>query len=77
YTAERAEHRQHGVYAPFGLGAHRCLGSNLAEALIALNMAAVLRETELVLDPPDCELKTKQIHSLCPDFKFRLVRRHR
>ena len=77
YTAERAEHRQHGVYAPFGLGAHRCLGSNLAEALIALNMAAILRETELVLDPPNCELKTKQTYSLLPYFKFRLVRRHR
>ncbi len=77
YTAERAEHRQHGVYAPFGLGAHRCLGSNLAEALIALNMATILRETELVLDPPNCELKTKQTYSLLPYFKFRLVRRHR
>ena len=77
YTAERAEHRQHGVYAPFGLGAHRCLGSNLAEALIALNMVAILRETELVLDPPNCELKTKQTYSLLPYFKFRLVRRHR
>lgn len=77
YTAERAEHRQHGVYAPFGLGAHRCLGSNLAEALITLNMAAILRETELVLDPPNCELKTKQTYSLLPYFKFRLVRRHR
>ena len=77
YTAERAEHRQHGVYAPFGLGAHRCLGSNLAEALIVLNIAAILRETELVLDPPNCELKTKQTYSLLPYFKFRLVRRHR
>ncbi len=77
YTAERAEHRQHGVYAPFGLGAHRCLGSNLAEAFIALNMAAIFREADLVLDPPDCELKTKQTYSLLPYFKFRLVRRHR
>ena len=77
YTAERAEHRQHGVYAPFGLGAHRCLGSNLAEALIALNMAAIFREADLVLDPPNCELKTKQTYSLLPYFKFRLVRRHR
>ena len=57
YTAERAEHRQHGVYAPFGLGEHRCLGSRLAEVLIALNMATVLREAELVLHPPDCGIK--------------------
>ncbi len=77
YTAERAEHRQPGVYAPFGVGAHRCLGASLAEALIALNMATILREAELVLHPPDCELKTKQSFSLCPDFKFRLVRRRK
>ena len=77
YTAERAEHRQHGVYVPFGLGAHRCPGNRLAEVLIALNMATVLREAELVLHPPDCELKTKQSYALLPNYKFRLVRRHR
>ena len=77
YTAERAEHRQHGVYVPFGLGAHRCPGNRLAEVLIALNMATVLREAELVLHPPDCELKTKRSYALLPNYKFRLVRRHR
>ena len=77
YTAERAEHRQHGVYVPFGLGEHRCPGNRLAEVLIALNMATVLREAELVLHPPDCELKTKQSYALLPNYKFRLVRRHR
>ncbi|MXZ08539.1 MAG: cytochrome P450 [Gemmatimonadetes bacterium] len=77
YTAERAEHRQHGVYVPFGLGAHRCPGNRLAEVLIALNMATVLREAELVLHPPDCELKTKRSYALLPNYKFRLMRRHR
>ncbi|MYK54142.1 MAG: cytochrome P450 [Gemmatimonadetes bacterium] len=77
YTAERAEHRQHGVYVPFGLGAHRCPGNRLAEVLIALNMATVLREAKLVLHPPDCELKTKRSYALLPNYKFRLVRRHR
>ena len=77
YTAERAEHRQPGVYAPFGVGAHRCLGASLAEVLIALNIATIFREAELVLDPPDCELKTKQSYALLPNYKFRLVRPHR
>ena len=27
YTAERREHKQPGVYAPFDLGPHRCLGN--------------------------------------------------
>ena len=30
YTPERAEHRQKGCYAPFGVGAHRCLGSTVS-----------------------------------------------
>lgn len=77
YTAERAEHRQPGVYVPFGVGTHSCLGGRLAEALIALNMATIFREAEFALDSPDSKLKTKQKLGLQPLFKFRLMRRHR
>ena len=77
YTPERAEHRQAGAYAPFGVGPHRCLGSGLAEALIAINIGILVHETELVLDPPDYELKLKYLPVLHPhpSFKFRVVRR--
>ena len=77
YTTERAEHRQPGVYAPFGLGAHRCPGSNLAEALIAVNMLTIFHETELALDPPDYRLKVKTSPTCHParSFRVRLVRR--
>ena len=75
YTSERAEHRQPGVYVPFGVGAHSCLGGRLAEALIALNVATIFREAEFALDPPDCKLKTIQKLTLRPSFKFRLARR--
>ena len=77
YTSERAEHRQPGAYVPFGVGTHSCLGGRLAEALIALNMAAIFREAELTLDPPDCRLKTRQTLVMRPSFKFRLTRRLR
>ena len=77
YTAERAEHRQPGVYVPFGVGTHSCLGGRLAEALIALNMATIFREAEFALDPPNCKLKTRQKLGLQPSFKFRLVGRRR
>lgn len=77
YTPERAEHRQAGVYAPFGVGTHQCLGRSLAEVLIALNIATLVHDTELVLDPPDYTLKVKHLPVAHPDrsFKFRLVRR--
>ncbi len=73
YTTERAEHRQPGVYVPFGVGTHSCLGGSLAESLIALNMATIFREAEFALDPPDGKLKTRQRLTAQPLFKFRLV----
>ncbi|WP_216318179.1 cytochrome P450 [Deinococcus aestuarii] len=51
FGPERAEHRRAGAYVPFGVGAHTCLGSGLAEGLILLNAAAVVRTLNLHLDP--------------------------
>ena len=34
YLPGRAEHKQRGAFEPFGLGTHRCLGSNFAEAQV-------------------------------------------
>ena len=77
YTPERAEHRRKGVYAPFGIGGHQCLGRSLAEALIAINVATVVHEAELALSPRDYELKTRLAPTLLPhdSFRFRIVRR--
>ena len=77
FLPERAEHRQPGAFAPFGLGAHRCLGSNFAEIQIALTLLTIVREFELALDPPDYEVKIKRIPLPHPDssFKVRVLRR--
>ena len=77
YTPERAEHRQVGVYAPFGVGVHQCLGRSLAEVLIALNVATIVHDTELALEPPNYQLKIGRLPPIRPDsaFKFRVVRR--
>ena len=77
YTPERAEHRQPEVYAPFGFGAHRCLGSGFAEVQIAVTMTTILHEVELELVPADYTLKTTQIPFPSPNksFKVRVVRR--
>lgn len=79
YTPERAEQSQRGAYAPFGVGTHRCLGSSFAEVQIALTMATIVREAELVLHSPKRALKIKQGPNPRPDssFKFRLVRRRK
>ena len=77
YTPERAEHRRPEVYAPFGLGPHRCLGNGFAEVQIAVTMATLLHEVELDLVPADYTLKTTQVPLPRPSksFKVRVGRR--
>ena len=77
YTQERAEQRRPEVYAPFGLGPHRCLGNGFAEVQIAVTMATLLHEVELVLEPTGYTLKTTQVPLPSPSksFKVRVVRR--
>lgn len=77
YLPERGEHRHATAYVPFGLGAHRCLGSGFAEVQIALTVATLLHETVLELDPPNYNIKIVSAPFAGPDkrFRFRLVRR--
>jgi cytochrome P450 len=55
YRPPRNEHRQPGAYAPFGIGAHTCLGSGIAEVQLMINVATILHHVELTLDPLDEE----------------------
>ena len=77
YRPERNEHKQRGAFAPFGLGTHFCLGNRFAEVQIALNIATILHEADLRLDPPNYKMKIKMGQPLKPanSFKLRLVRR--
>ena len=77
YTKENRQHRQPGAFAPFGLGRHRCIGSGFSEVQIALTLATVVREAELVLHQPDRPLKIKVTPAPHPDesLQVRLVRR--
>ena len=72
YGPERAEHKQPYVYAPFGLGPHRCLGNGFAEVQIAATMATILHEVDLDLDRTDYSLKTTQIPLPAPDESFKV-----
>ena len=76
YNAERKEHKQPGVYAPFGLGPHVCLGQGLAEIQMALTIATLFHFAELKLSPVDYELGFDPVPTLSPDkkMKFEIVR---
>ena len=77
YARSTQQHRQPGAFAPYGVGRHRCIGSGFSEVQIALTMATIVRETELVLDRPERPLKIKATPAPHPDasLRFRLVRR--
>lgn len=48
----REEQRQHWAFMPFGIGAHACLGQNLAILLTMTTMAGLLRAARFQLQPP-------------------------
>ncbi|HUG54538.1 MAG TPA: cytochrome P450 [Vicinamibacteria bacterium] len=57
YREPRNEHFRPGAFAPFGLGAHPCLGAGLVEILVTVTAAAVLRNLSITLDPPGYTLR--------------------
>ena len=59
YLPGRAEHRQPGAFAPFGVGRHRCLGEGFAEVQIVVTMATLVREAKLALVHPKRPLKNQ------------------
>lgn len=72
YDAPRQEHRKAGVFAPYGLGAHTCLGAGMAEVLIMFTAAMLLRTVDLELDPPDYVLNVRNLPLPRPDNRFRM-----
>ena len=59
YSEERREHKQRGAYMPFGIGAHSCLGTSIAEAMIPLLMATLLHTVRLKRVHPEARLRVK------------------
>ncbi len=68
----RAEHRQPGAFAPFGLGPHACLGAGLAETLIMLSMATLIHRRTLRLNPVDYQMKLSVAPTPGPEMKFKV-----
>ena len=77
FLPDRNEHRAAGVYAPFGLGAHRCIGGRFAEVQIALTIATLLHLADIKLHSPRARLKPRYAPALTPGkaLKIEVARR--
>lgn len=60
------------TYAPFGLGAHTCMGAGLADVLITLTLATLLHKVELELDPADFDMKVIGVPVPNPGMNFHI-----
>jgi cytochrome P450 len=73
YAKPRQEHRQGlGIFAPYTLGPHTCLGAGAAEVQLMVTVAALLKSVRLELTAPDYTLKTKLLPIPSPDPKFQV-----
>ena len=77
YTPERAEHRVPGVFLPFGVGAHSCLGRGFGQMQIALTLATIFHEVDLAMAPPRYRLKISYRLTPRPADSFKVVARRR
>jgi len=74
----RAEHRGSGAYHPYGAGPHTCLGAGVADVIVALNLATLLRRYDVQLSPAGYRLKVKMIPTPGPvGLSLRLTPRRR
>jgi cytochrome P450 len=77
FSPPRNEHKQKGVYSPYGAGIHTCMGASMAEVQVPLTLVALLRYARLEIDPPGYKVKRSYDPSLSPgkSFYLKLVER--
>lgn len=77
YLPGREEHMAPGVFAPFGLGTHRCLGNRFAEVQLAIIAATLLHRVDVALHPSDFKIRPRYTPLLSPGdaFRVRIVQR--
>lgn len=59
FSEDRREHARPGAYAPFGTGAHTCLGNRFAQSQILVTLATMLHTLPMAIDPPGYTLAVK------------------
>lgn len=77
FAPDRQEHRSPGVYAPFGVGSHSCVGRGFAQMQTALTLATVFHDLELELAPRGYRMKTVYRPGIRPPRSFRIRARSR
>ena len=76
-TEGRRAHGRPGIYAPFGLGSHSCLGQGFAQVLMPLTIMGLLHRWEITLAPPDYQIKTNYTPLPRPENRFKIQMRSR
>lgn len=70
YDISRAYPDTPYTFAPFGLGAHTCLGAGLAEVLLMLVVGTLLHECRFELTPADFQMKMVGVPVPNPGMNF-------
>ena len=78
YRSPRNEHRHIG-YAPYGLGTHKCLGSQWVDLQMSINVLMIAHYFTLEVAPTNYKLRLDPIPSIkpCKRLKFRIAEQRR
>ena len=71
YLPSRGEHRTPG-YAPYGLGTHSCMGSQLVELLLTVCLTMMAHYYSFEIRPANYKLKIDPFPSMCPKKRLKL-----
>lgn len=72
YLPERKEHVSPG-YAPFGVGAHMCLGYQLVEIMLAVNLMMVAHHFTIDLAPKNYKLRLSPFPAMKPSRRLKFA----
>ncbi len=74
FLPEREEKMELGVYAPFGLGTHKCLGSRWVDLQMVINILMIAHHFDLTSSPSSYDLKINPFPTSAPnkDFSIRV-----
>ncbi len=73
FQSGRAEKQKPGVYAPFGLGTHKCLGSRWADLQMVVNILLIAHHLDLKSSPSSYDLRINPVPISAPNKAFTIT----